>query len=143
MLGLKLGAPLRLIFEFLAGFLQDLDRFGIGHAAEVRTFHMAEALKEAPVDEAVEEFQLFRGIFKHVADDVLQHIFRQVHVVLQIRKCDLRLNHPELRRMARRVGILRAESGTEGIDVAESLGESLAVQLAGYGQVRGLAKEIL
>ena len=67
----------------------------------------------------------------------------RLHVVLQVGKGDFRLNHPELGRVAGGVGVFRPEGGAEGIDVPESHGVGLAVQLAGDGQVGGLVEEVL
>ena len=45
--------------------------------------------------------------------------------------------------MARRVGVLSAEGGAEGVDGAEGACEVLAVQLARDGKVAWLAEEVL
>ena len=82
-------------------------------------------------------------MLQHIGNDVLQHILLHTHQILQIGKSHLRLDHPELSGMAGGVGVFRAESGTKGIDVAEGHGEGLTVELAGDGQVGGLAEEVL
>lgn len=50
------------------------------------------------------------------------------HVVVDVSERQLRLNHPELRQVARRVAVLRAERGAEGVDVAHPARESLHLQ---------------
>ena len=45
--------------------------------------------------------------------------------------------------MASRVGVLGPEGGAEGVHVGERLGEALDLELAGHGQVGGLAEEVL
>ena len=41
------------------------------------------------------------------------------------------------------VGVLGAESGAEGVDIAEGHSEVFAVELAGDGEVGALAEEVL
>ena len=55
----------------------------------------------------------------------------------------LRLDHPELGGVALGVGVLGTERRAEGIHVAEGHGEVLGVELAGDGQARLLAEEVL
>ena len=45
--------------------------------------------------------------------------------------------------MARRVGVLGAEGGAKGVDVAKGHGEVLGVELAGDGEARVLTEEVL
>ena len=75
----------------------------------------------------------------HQAPD---QVLSQVHVVFQVGKRHLRLDHPELGGVPRRVGILRPERRTEGIDVTQSAGEQLGFQLTGYGKAGLLAEKI-
>src|SRR6266404_2896965 len=72
----------------------------------------------------------------------LDELFAQIHVTLEVTKCHFRLDHPELRRMARSIGILRAECWTEGVDVRQRASKSFAFKLAAYRQVSGFAEEI-
>ena len=82
-------------------------------------------------------------MFQDKTDDIFKHALRQTHIIIQIRKGHLWFNHPELRSMAGGIGILGAEGGAEGIYVAESHGIGLGIQLSAYGQVGGLAEEVL
>ena len=45
----------------------------------------------------------------------------RVHLIRQVREGDLRLDHPELGRMARCVGILGAEGGAEDVYKRQAL----------------------
>ena len=45
--------------------------------------------------------------------------------------------------MTRRVGILGPKRGPKGIDVRQGQGEDLRFQLAAYGEVSGLAEEVV
>ena len=76
-------------------------------------------------------------------DDVADHIPCERHIVVEVGKGDLRLDHPEFRSVARGVGILRAEGGTEGVDVAERHSVGLTLELSRDGEVRALAEEVL
>ena len=62
---------------------------------------------------------------------------------VEVAERHLRLDHPEFGGVARGVGILGAERGAEGVNVAERHGEVLGVELAGDGQARLLAEKVL
>ena len=67
---------------------------------------------------------------------------RQNHIIVQICKSDLRLNHPELCCMAGGIGVFCTESRSERIDVTERLCISLTVQLSAYSQVGRFIEEV-
>ena len=142
MFGLQVTAPLHLVFKLVVVLLQDLDRLGIGHSAELAVHDLLKTFDQALLDEAVKELHLLGSILQDVADQVLDHCFLDPDQVVQICKCHLRLDHPELGRMSRRVGILSAEGRSEGIDIAERFHVSLDVELAGNGQEGRLAEEV-
>ena len=143
MFSLQIAAPIYLEVKVLVVLLEDLDRLCVSHMPELGVHYMLQALDEALVHKLVKELHLLRRVGKDIADDILEHRFRILHVVLQIRKRHLRLDHPEFGRMAGRVGLLRAESGSECIYIAESEREGLDVQLTADCQVGGLSEEIL
>ena len=82
-------------------------------------------------------------MLQHIGDDEFDHVLRQAHIVIQVGKGDLRLDHPELSGMPGGVGVLRPEGGAEGVDVLKGHGKGFTVELAGDGEVGGLAEEIL
>ena len=104
---------------------------------------MLQALPKALVHKAVEEVQLIGALLHDRADDELDHVLGGVHVVGEVGKGHLRLDHPELGGVALGVGVLRPEGGAEGVDVAESHGEVLGVELTGDRQAGPLAEEVL
>ena len=104
---------------------------------------MLQALHQPLVHEGVEKGHLVGALLHHAVDDVLDHGLGHVHVVAQVGKGHLRLDHPELGGMALGVGVLRPEGGTEGIHAAEGHGKVLRVELAGHGKAGALAEEIL
>src|SRR5690606_27398929 len=83
------------------------------------------------------------AMFQEIADDVLEELLRQRHVAFQITEGHLRLDHPELRQMARRVGVLRTKSGPEGVHVGERGCVDLALELTAYREVRRPAEKIV
>ena len=95
------------------------------------------------VDAFLEELHVLGAAFQHVAADALEERLGQVHVVGQLEERHLRLDHPELGQVARRVGVLRPERRAEGVDLAQSAGEDLGLQLAADGQVGRPAEEVL
>ena len=143
MLGLQVAAPLHLVVELVVVLLQDLDGVGIAHPAKIGGGHVPQPLHQPLVHEGVEEGHLVGALLHHIVDDVFDHGLGHVHVVRQIGERHLRLDHPELRRVALGVGVLRPEGGAEGIHAAERHGEVLRVELAGHREVGPLAEEIL
>ena len=104
---------------------------------------MIQPLHQPLVHELVKESHLLRSVLQHISDNVFQHALRQYHIILQIRKCHFRLNHPEFRCMAGGIGILRPEGGAEGVYVFKCKGIRFAVQLSADGKIGGLAEEVL
>ena len=143
MLCLQVASPEHLVFKLVVVFHEDIYSLGIGHMAEFGIQHMVQTVQETFIHEGVEEVHLLRSILQHIADHIFQHGLGQLHVVLQIREGDLGLDHPELCRMAGRIGILRTEGGTEGVDIPEGLCKDLGVQLAADRKIGAFSKEIL
>jgi hypothetical protein len=81
-------------------------------------------------------------VVEHVADDVFQEILGELHVAREVAERHLGLDHPELGEVSRRVRVLGAEGGAEGVDVAEREREDLAFELAADGEVGGFSEEI-
>ena len=124
-LGLQIAAPEDLVIELVIVRLKQLDSLGIRHMAEIGGHDVVQAVDEALVDKLVEECHFLRRVLQHVGDDELDHVLGELHVVGEIGKRDLRLDHPELRRVAGRVGVFGAECRAEGIDVYKRQGFSV------------------
>ena len=145
-LGLEVNAPGDGVFEHRAGVLgvlEDLHGVGVAHAREVARGNVLQALLEALVHPLVEEVQLVGAVLHHVGDDELEHLLRDVHLALEVAEGHLGLDHPELGGMTARVGVLGAEGGAKGVDVAKAHGKVLGLELTGDREVGGLAKEVL
>ena len=71
----------------------------------------------------------------HLFHLALEECLGQILIVVQVAEGHLRLDHVELRQMARRVRILGAERGAEGVDVGEGERENLGFQLPADRQV--------
>ena len=82
-------------------------------------------------------------MLQSVLQDVLQAVFRQLHVVLQVGERDLWLDHPELGQVPGRVAVLRPERGPKGVHLAQGHGPQFCLQLAAHRQVGFLAEEVL
>ena len=143
MLRLQVDAPLDGVVELVAGLFEQLHGVGIRDAAEVVVHHVVQALEQALVHEGVEELHLLRALFEHGVDDELHHRLHALEIVVEVGKRHLRLDHPELSGVALGVGVLGAERGAEGIHITKGEREVFGVELAGYGQVRALAEEVL
>ena len=100
-------------------------------------------VEQTLVHKGVKELHLLRAALYRAVDDVFYHRLGGVHVVVEVCKRHLGLYHPELGGMALGVRYLGAEGRAEGVHIAEGHGEVFAVELAGNGQVRALAEEVL
>src|SRR5262245_54365759 len=69
-----------------------------------------------------------------------EEVLGQLHVLVESGERHLRLDHPELGQMAPRLGLLRAERGTEDVHLAEGEGARLGVELAALREIRRLAE---
>ena len=78
-----------------------------------------------------------------VLDEVFHELLGELHVVVDVVEGHFRLDHPELREVARGVGVLRPEGGAEGVDLAHGGGAELALELAAHGEAGLLAEEVL
>ncbi len=96
------------------------------------------------VDPLVEELHVLGGTAASTSPKMrFRKRFGQVHVVGQVAERHLRLDHPELGQVPRGVGVLRAERGAEGVDLAQRAGEDLRLQLAADGQIGRPVEEVL
>ena len=89
------------------------------------------------------QLQIFLAIGQHVAADALQESLGERHVVVELEERGLRLDHPELGQVPRRVRILRAERRAERVDLAERGRVDLAFELARHGEKRRPLEKIL
>ena len=145
-LALQVGAPLDGELELmpvLDGRLQRVHGLRVRDAAEGRLHDLGELVLQALLDALVEEFEVLRAVLEHGGHAVLEVGLGARHVVRQVGEGHLGLDHPELGEVARRVGVLRAEGGAEGVHVAQRRGVRLGVELPRHGQEALLAEEVL
>jgi hypothetical protein len=109
----------------LAGGLENSDGLGVAQALERPLDDELQALGQFLVDKLDEQSDLLRAMPDHVKGHGLEERLRQIHVALQIAKGHFGFDHPEFRRMARGVGILRPKGGSEGVHVRQGAGERL------------------
>ena len=91
----------------------------------------------------VQELQIVCTVVQRPAYAIFDEVLGQVHVVIDVVEGHLWLNHPELRQMARRIGVFSPERRSERIDGTERCGPQLTLELAADGERGGLAKEIV
>ena len=146
MLRSQVVAPITGELELLAildGLLQDVDALGIRQTDEGLLQHALKSLDERLVDHFVQELQIVLTVIKCPAHAVLDEVLFKVHELFLIDESHLRLNHPELSQMARRVRVLGTERRTEGIDCTESRGTQLALQLSAHCERSLLSEEVV
>ena len=128
----------------LAGRFQDVDRLGVAEPAEVAGDDvLAAGSMHALVDVLGEELHVLLAVGQHVAADALQEPLGQRHVVGQLEERRLRLDHPELGQVPRRVRVLGAKRRAERVNLAERRGVDFAFELAGDGEIRRPLEEVL
>ena len=70
------------------------------------------------------------------------HIGGKSHIVVQVSKGNFGLNHPKFGGVARGVGLLCAEGGSEGVYLGECQSHTLCFKLTGNGETCVFAEEI-
>ena len=91
----------------------------------------------------VEELQIILAVVKSPANAILDEVLFYIHQIVFVDKGNLRLNHPELSQVSRRVAVLGAERRTEGVNLTQRHSAQLALQLSAYGECRLPAKEVV
>ena len=140
---LKITAPEYLVIKFIVIFLKDLNSLCVCYMCKLGVQHMVQSVKKSLVYEGIEEIYLLRCILKNVTDHIFQHSFCKLHSILNICKCTLRLDHPELSCMTCCIGVLCTESRSECVDIAECLCKCLTVELTAYCKVSLFSEEVL
>ena len=142
-LRLQIAPPFDGELELLVRLLQNFDRLGIVEHAKLTLRNVRELVLKPRLHELIEERDLLGTLRKYGADEVLDHLLGDLQHVRQLCKRDLRFNVPELGKVTRRVGVLRAEGGTEGVDPAQRRRGDLTLQLTGHRKPRLFAKEVV
>ena len=144
-LALEVCAPVDGILELDAighGLFQNLHGLCVSDSLELYAQDTLHALDEAVVVFVVEELEVVHAVIEGVFHQVLDKLFCKFHVVVDVVEGHFRLNHPELCKVTRGVGILCAEGGAEGVDFAYCGCTKFTLQLAGHGEACLLAKEV-
>ena len=102
----------------MTGFLQDADAFGIRQANEGLLQYAFETLQKRLVYHLVQELEVVHTVVECPFHKVFYKFLFQFCEAVKVVECHLGFNHPELRQMPRRVAVLRAERGTEGVYLA-------------------------
>ena len=121
---------------------ENVDRLGVRAADEFAVAHELQPLDQALIDKAVQKVHFLRAFLEHRGNDVFHHFLLKIHILLQRRKRDFRLDHPELGGVARRIRFFSAERRAKGVDVAERLRKDFRVQLTRNSQRHRLSEEI-
>ena len=125
------------------GLLQNTDTLCVRQAHKRALKHRLQTAEQRLVDHLVEELQVVLAVLQSPAHTILDKVLLQVHQVIEVDESHLGLNHPKLGQMARRVAVLGAEGGAEGVDGAQGGGTQLAFQLSAHGERGHLAEEVV
>ena len=145
MLALEVRSPVHRVFELdtvCNGFFQNLHGFGIGDALEGDAQYALHPLDEPFVVFVVEEPEVFHAVVQGPLNQEFHKFLGQFHVVIDVVEGHFRFNHPELRQVARGVGVLCPEGGAESVDFTYRRGSQLAFQLAGNREGGLLPEEV-
>ena len=146
MFGSQVATPIYGEFKLFAlgnGFFEQTNTFCVRQAHEFGVDHRAQTIDQGVVDHLVEEFEVVSTVFECPTHAVLDEVFFEIHQFREIHKRNFRLNHPELREVARGIGVFGAERGAEGVDRTECRGTELTFELSRYGQSRALTEEVV
>ena len=103
---LHIDAPLDGVLELhalLHSVFERGNRIGVIEFRKVGLDELLKPLDAALVDAFSEELHVVHTLGKQRTEHVLEQIFREFRVDVEISKCDLRLDHPELREVSRGV----------------------------------------
>ena len=145
-LALEVNAPIYRILELdsvLCSLLKNPDSLGVLKPYELCSDHAPESLDETVVVFVVEEPYIVNAVLQCPGNQVFDEFLRKVHIVLYIVECHLRLNHPELSKMSRGIGILSPECRAECIDFANGSRSKFAFELSAHGKAGLLPEKIL
>ena len=104
------------LMSVLDSLLQDADALGIRQAYEILLDDRLQRSDQRLVDHLVEELQVVLAVVQGPLHAVLDEVFLKIHQLVLVDEGNLRLDHPELSQVARRITVLSAESRTEGVD---------------------------
>mmetsp|Transcript_15973 Transcript_15973/g.28668 ORF Transcript_15973/g.28668 Transcript_15973/m.28668 type:complete len:225 (-) Transcript_15973:1146-1820(-) len=133
-LGLEVDSPFDLVLEFglslLDGCLKAFDGLSVAAADEGVRGDLFQSGDAGRVDHLLDEIEVGAAGGEEVFAAVADVVFGALHIVLKVAEGDFGLDHPELGQVTRRVAVLGAESGPEGVDAGERAGVVLALELA-------------
>ena len=130
------------LMSVLHGLLEDADALGVGQTDEVLLDDGLQGLQERLVDHLVEELQVVTTVVQRPLNTVLDELLLEVHQLVLVHERNLRLDHPELREVARGVRVLSTERRTEGVDGTQRRGTEFSLELSADGEVRLLPEEV-
>src|SRR5207245_10148395 len=112
--------------EILSACVYKIETSAVGHPLKGPFNDKIKPREQLLVHESGEEFHLVRAILSRICYQIFNELFREIHVAVQIAKRHLRLDHPELAGVTRRVGILGAKGWTERVNVRQRERERLS-----------------
>mmetsp|Transcript_42244 Transcript_42244/g.99192 ORF Transcript_42244/g.99192 Transcript_42244/m.99192 type:complete len:214 (-) Transcript_42244:1071-1712(-) len=120
---LQVCAPNRFVLKLcaiLVSLLQHLYCISVADAGiRLRGGELLQSLPYLLVNTQREEIQIRRTRLKHCSSTILEVVLCALHVIFNVSKSHLWLNHPKLRKMPGCVGGFGTESGSESVNISE------------------------
>ena len=96
MLCCQIAAPVWLELEFVRMFFKLGNGLCVAYAFERCLYNVAECVDYARLDSFVEELHVLAAFCECPVEKIFDELFLNVHVIVEIEECHLRLTHPEL-----------------------------------------------
>ena len=142
-LALQVNAPFYRILELLAAFFKNLDALCVGESYELDSEHALEPFNKSVVVFVIKELDVLHAVVQSILHEIFHELLFEVHGLIHVVERHFRLDHPELCKMSRSVGVLCPECRTESIDFTYSCSSELTFELAAHGKTCLLAEEVL
>mmetsp|Transcript_4892 Transcript_4892/g.14220 ORF Transcript_4892/g.14220 Transcript_4892/m.14220 type:complete len:203 (-) Transcript_4892:1176-1784(-) len=124
-------------------FNQYLNTFCVRDTSKRLCQKVFQALHESFLHRAVKELKIFQVVIQGILNAELQVVLSTIHVVEQICKCQLRLDHPEFSQVPGSVGVLSSEGRPKGVGIGQGATEGLHSKLAADSHEGRLSEEVL
>ena len=119
MFTLQVTSPLHWKLEICTRLFQDAYCLGVGESLKFMAQHEMQTRQQLLIKHVIEELQIISAMLKRVIGKILEHLFRQIHVIVDIVKGHFWLDHPKFSKVTRCITILRTECRAKRINLSQ------------------------